>query len=77
MLMINRNPELAEENFEQVKQDLRSRYELFQRNIYRASGENRIDDEETSSLLNVDRAIYLSTSALLEAIGVLLHIDKE
>lgn len=76
-LMNNRNPELAEENFEHVKQDLRSRYELFQQNIYRASGENRIDDEETSSLLNVNRAIYLSTSALLEAIGVLLRIDKE
>ena len=73
-LIINRNPELADEHYQELKRELRTRYESFQHDIYQTSGENRIDDEETSSLLNVNRAIYLSTSALLEATGVLLHI---
>jgi hypothetical protein len=76
-LAANRNPELAEEHHEEMKKALRNRYESLQQDVYRASGENRIDDEETSSILNVIRAIYLSTSALLEAAAVLLRVEKD
>lgn len=77
LLIANRNPELAEDHFETLKADLRNRYEGLQQTVYRASGENQLDDETTATLLNVIRAIYLSTSALLEAVAVLLHIEKD
>lgn len=71
-LVLNKYPEVAHEKFRDLKTTLRSGYEQFQHDIYNASGEDRLDEEETSSLLNANRAIYLSTSALLEATYVLL-----
>jgi hypothetical protein len=77
MLVVNRNPELALEHYMELKRVLRAQYESLQQEIYRASGENKIDDEETASALNAVRAIYLSTTALLEAGGVLLGMEQD
>lgn len=77
ILAANRNPELAEERYEELKRNLRERYESMQQRVYLAAGENRIEDEGITSVLNVVHVIYLSTSAFLEAIQVILRIDKE
>jgi phosphate:Na+ symporter len=70
-LLLNRNPELFNDDSDSIKSEFRKTYEEILQKIYTASGENLIDDEQTTSLLNVNRAIYLSTNALLEALGVL------
>ena len=72
-LLINRNPELADEHLVEVNTFVRHHYERFIQDIYSVSGEDKITDEETSSLLNVNRVVYLSNLALIEAIQVLLR----
>ncbi len=76
VLIINRNPELALDHLLEVRGLIRSLYEKFIQDIYSVSGEDKIGDEETSSLLNVNRAVYLSNAAMIEAIRVLLHITE-
>ena len=75
-LILNRNPELAVEHYLELKKEIREGYERFIQNIYSVSGEDKIDDEETSSLLNVNRSVYLSTSAFMESTRVLLSIGE-
>ena len=60
----------------ELKKEIREGYERFIQNIYSVSGEDKIDDEETSSLLNVNRSVYLSTSAFMESTRVLLSIGE-
>ena len=75
-LLLNKNPELAIDHYMELKKGLRAGYEQFIRDIYSLSGKDKIDDEETSSLLNANRAVYLSTLALLESVRVLLSIEE-
>jgi phosphate:Na+ symporter len=76
LLLINNNPELTNEKFIELKTYLRQGYEKFIQEIYSGSGQDVIDDMETSSLLNVNRAFYLSCSALLESTRILLAIPE-
>jgi phosphate:Na+ symporter len=69
-------PELIVDHYLELKRQLRGEYERFVSNSYAVSAEGRVDNEEMSSLLNVNRAVYLSTSALLEAVRVLLNIEE-
>ncbi len=73
-LILNKNPELAMEHYEELRKDLRAGYERFLQAIYHASAEASFEDEDISSLFHVNRAIYFSTSALLEAAFVMLTI---
>ncbi len=75
-LLINKNPELAEDHFLELKTELRAGYEKFIQNIYAVTGEDNISAEEKSSLLNLNRATYLSITALMEAVSVYLRIDE-
>ena len=76
-LIINKNPELAIEHLVGINREIRTRYEELIQEIYAVSGEDKIDDHETSSLLNVNRSVYLSNSALIEAVRVLLRLGDE
>ncbi len=75
-LFMNTNPELALENYLDLKSYIRQSYEGFIQNIYSTSGEDRIDDMDTSSLLNVNRAFYLSNVALIESARVYLNLEE-
>ncbi len=70
-LLANRHRELFIEKRDNLIPALRTQYEKNLQKIYTDSGENRIDDEQTSNLINVNRAIYLSTLAILSALAVL------
>lgn len=76
-LLINKNPELLYEHYMELKSYLRQSYDNFMQNIYSKSGENKINEMETSSLLNVNRAFYLSNSALLESARILLSVPEK
>lgn len=76
-LILNRNPELAVEHYLELKKEIRTGYEKFIQNIYSVSGQDKISDEETSSLLNVNRSVYLAASALMESVRVLLSIGED
>jgi phosphate:Na+ symporter len=71
ILLINQHPETQLENSRQFTNELRKRYEKNQLEIYHASGQEKIYDEETLTLVNVNRAIFRSTSNLLETLQVL------
>ena len=73
-LALDEQPELAQEHFQELGTLLRSGYEKIQQDIYHASGVDQIDDDDTSSLLNANRALYLSNKALMEAVHVLLPV---
>ena len=73
-LVVNRNPELAADYFLEVKTEIRARYEDLIQDIYSISAQDIVSDEEISSLLNLNRSVYLSNTALLESIRVLLKI---
>jgi phosphate:Na+ symporter len=75
-LVANRNPELSVEYILDVKAEIRARYEDLIQDIYSISGEDIASDEEISSLLNLNRSVYLSNSALLESIRVMLKIQE-
>lgn len=75
-LIINRNPELVVDHMIDVRKEIRARYEQLIQDIYSESGKDKVSDEETSNLLNVNRAVYLSSTALLEAIRVLLKVPE-
>ncbi len=72
----NKDPELAAEHFMGLRKYVRQSYERFAQDIYAESGEDRINDMETSSLLNANRAFYLSNMAMLESLRVLLAIPE-
>ncbi len=73
----NKNPKIAIEQFVELRDYIRQGYEKFSQDIYAASGKDEIDDMATSSLLNVNRAFYLSNMAMLESLRVLLGISEE
>lgn len=58
----------ASQSLPDVQAELRGRYEEGIARIYQAAGSESLDGIETSSLLNSNRAVYLSGMALLEAI---------
>ena len=72
-LLENRYPELAEEHYQDTRTGLRAGYERLQKAVYDAAGQDHLDDEEITNLLNVIRAVYLSTMALQAAVQVLLQ----
>lgn len=76
-LLLNKNPELSNEHLIELKSYIRKSYEQFIHDIYSESGKDSISDIETSSLLNVNRAFYLSNSDLLESMRVLLSISEK
>jgi hypothetical protein len=51
--------------------DVRGCHENTAKVMYEASGRDHLTDLETSSLINVNRAVYLSHMALLESLEVL------
>lgn len=69
-------PELIVDHYLELKHQLRDEYERFVSTSYALSGGGRMDNEEMSSLFNVNRAVYLSTSALLEVVRVLRGIAE-
>ena len=73
----NKNPELAVDHYIELRNYTRQSYEKLVQDIYADSGEDRINDMETSSLLNVNRSFYLSNMAILESLSVLLAIPEE
>lgn len=73
-LLLNKHPELAIENYEESKAAVRTAYERIHQDIYHAIGQEQLEDEEASSLLNTNRQIYLSNSALLESVHVIISL---
>jgi phosphate:Na+ symporter len=76
MIILNKNPELTIEHLLLMKKSTRGEYENILQTIYFKSGEDQIQEEETSSLLNVNRAVYLSHMSLLESARVYLQIEE-
>ncbi|NNE38017.1 MAG: hypothetical protein HKN08_06900 [Gammaproteobacteria bacterium] len=76
-LLANRNPGLFVEKRDDLVPVLRGQYEKNLQNIYHDSGKNLMDDEQTSNLIYVNRAIYLSTQAILNALSVLNATGSE
>ncbi len=73
-LLLNKHPELAVEKYEELKDAVRTSYERVHQDIYHAIGKEQLEDEEASSLLNTNREIYLSNSALLESVHVIISL---
>lgn len=69
-------PELGAHHFLEIRRELRRGYERSIDNIYLSVGSDILSSTETASLLNANRALYLSAMALLEAIRVLRRLDE-
>ena len=66
----------ANEYIELYRQ-VRRGYEWYLNEIYTVVGADKHLNHEIANLLNINRAAYLSTTALFEAVGVLLNLEDD
>ena len=74
--LLNSSPELVTDHFTELHIYIRKSYERLIQDVYTSSGKDMITDLETSSLLNMNRSLYLSNMAMLESLSVLLGISE-
>lgn len=77
VLTAHSNPTTVAVEYHQLARQIRRGYEWYLNEIYTVVGADKHLNQEIANLLNVNRAAYVSTTALLEAVRVLQDIEED